>query len=490
MSAPRSPSGDGAPPAILIAVILVVLALRLFVGGLTTLTEDEAYYRLWSMAPAFGYYDHPPMIAWWLWLGRRLVGDSALGVRLLPTLASAATSLVVFAMAREAGASRRAAAVGGVWYNAAPLVLGGGFLAVPDAPASLFFSLSLLCALRARGARPLTWWVAAGAAAGLACLSKYSALFLGPGMLLWLAATPEGRGRLRSPGPWVALLIALGLFSLNLTWNAEHHWETLAKQFARISPHRWAPGHLAEFLGAQLVLLNPLMAILMAAGIGLWRRPGAIDPRPFILVGAPFAVYLLIHSLHDRVQAHWPAPLYPLAAVVALAGAERLAGRTFWRWVAGAVPIIGAAAMVAMVAVLALPGGDFGRLDPALSVRGWSPFVARINELGGENGAAWIATASYGLASQLMAQPTVKAPVFQIAERDRWEGLGLAPPALTRPGLVVDLSRRLDGRRLGRCFAHVRALGVIVRGDPGEPGKRYAAFAVSGPNDDLLRTGC
>ncbi|HEV7157013.1 MAG TPA: glycosyltransferase family 39 protein [Caulobacteraceae bacterium] len=490
MSAPRSRSGDGAPPAVLIAIVLAVLIGRLIVGSLINLTEDEAYYRLWSMTPALGYYDHPPMIAWWLWLGRHLVGDSPLGVRLLPTLASAATSFVVFAMAREAGASRRVAGVAGVWFNATPLVLGGGFLAVPDAPASLFFSLTLWCALKARAGRPLAWWAAAGVAAGLACLSKYSALFLAPGMLLWLGATPEGRGRLRTPGPWIALLIAVGLFSLNLTWNAEHQWETLAKQFARISPHRWAPGHLVEFLVTQFVLLNPLIAIFTAAGIVLRRRPGAIDPRPFILVGAPFAVYLLIHSLHDRVQAHWPAPLYSLAVVVALAGAERLAGRRPWRWVAVGVPIVGVAAAAAMGAVLALPGGDFGRLDPALSVRGWDPFVARLDALRAQNGAAWIGTASYGLASQLLAEPKVKAPVFQIAERDRWEGMAPSPPALSKPGVVVDLSRRLDGRRLAGCFARVRPLGDIVRGDPGEPGKHYAAFAVSGPKNDLLRAGC
>src|SRR5215469_14923868 len=105
MSAHRSRSGEGAtPPAGLIGVILAVLILRLIVAGLTHLTEDEAYYRLWSMAPALGYYDHPPMIAWWIWLGRRLAGDTPLGIRLLPIVAGVVTSLIVFDMARLAGA--------------------------------------------------------------------------------------------------------------------------------------------------------------------------------------------------------------------------------------------------------------------------------------------------------------------------------------------------------------------------------------------------
>ena len=139
------PSGSGereggGPPTPLILVILAMLAIRLIVASQIHLTEDEAYYRLWSMAPAFGYFDHPPMIAWWIWLGRRLGGDNALGVRLIPILASAATSLLVFDMARLAGASRRVAGRAGIWFNAMWLVAAGGFLAVPDAPNSRSWS--------------------------------------------------------------------------------------------------------------------------------------------------------------------------------------------------------------------------------------------------------------------------------------------------------------------------------------------------------------
>ncbi|MEJ0064063.1 MAG: hypothetical protein WDM85_00515 [Caulobacteraceae bacterium] len=44
------------------------------------------------MRPAFGYFDHPPMIAWQTWLGRHIAGDSPFGVRLNPTLETAGTT--------------------------------------------------------------------------------------------------------------------------------------------------------------------------------------------------------------------------------------------------------------------------------------------------------------------------------------------------------------------------------------------------------------
>ena len=75
------------------------------------------------------------MIAWWIAIGRTLVGDTPLGVRLLPALASAATSLLVFDMGRLAGADHRTAERAGVWFNCTLLVACGAFLATPDAPA-------------------------------------------------------------------------------------------------------------------------------------------------------------------------------------------------------------------------------------------------------------------------------------------------------------------------------------------------------------------
>ena len=176
-------SAETRPPWRFFLIVAAILAARVAVAANLHLTEDEAYYRLWSMAPAFGYYDHPPMIAWWIAAGRALVGDSPLGVRLLPSLASAATSMLVFDMARLAGADRATAERAGLWFNATLLVACGGFLAVPDAPAALFWALTLWSVLKATRSGSIAWWLAAGAAAGLATLSKYSALFLGPGTL-------------------------------------------------------------------------------------------------------------------------------------------------------------------------------------------------------------------------------------------------------------------------------------------------------------------
>ncbi len=56
-------------PGPLVLFVLALTLARLLAGGLSGLSEDEAYYRLWGLNPAWGYFDHPPMVGWWVALG-------------------------------------------------------------------------------------------------------------------------------------------------------------------------------------------------------------------------------------------------------------------------------------------------------------------------------------------------------------------------------------------------------------------------------------
>ncbi|HWE99078.1 MAG TPA: glycosyltransferase family 39 protein [Caulobacteraceae bacterium] len=489
MSEVLSPSGERRWGRAVVALVLALLAVRLAIAASLHLTEDEAYYRLWSQAPAFGYFDHPPMIAWWIWAGRHLAGDTSLGVRLLPALGCAIVSALVWDLALQLGADRRTAARGVLWYNATLLAAAGGFLAVPDAPASVFWTACLCALARAWRGGKLRWWAAAGVAAGLASLSKYSSLFLGPGVLLWLASSRGGRARLAGPGPWTALALAIAVFTPNVAWNATHDWLTFAKQFGRIAPHRFAPARLAELIGEQILLLNPLIAAFLVRGLArgeIWSR----ERRLIAASCAPFAAYLVLHALHDRVQAHWPAPLYSGAALLAAWSAVDAQG--VWRHLRAAVPWAGfglAASALAWVVAAGLGAAPLG-LDPARPVRDWSGFARRLTAVSSAGGAAWTGTTSYGLAAQLLDEAPLRSRVVQVAERDRWANLATPRPDIGRSaGLIVDLPRRVRLDLLEACFTSVQPLGMIARG-AGASRTLYAIVRVAGPKRDVLGRGC
>lgn len=463
-------------------MLVATLAVRLVVGALAPLSEDEAYYRLWSLQPALGYFDHPPMIAWWIWAGRQVLGDTALGVRLLPTLAASLTTLLTFDLARTLGFGERVAARAGIWLNATVLMGLGGQLAVPDAPNALFWTATLCCAFRAARGRP-AWWLAAGAMAGLDCLSKYSALFLAPGVLLWLALSADGRRRLRTPWPWLAAVIALAVFAPNIGWNAGHGWMTFGKQFGRAEIASLAPGYLAKLIFDQVFLLNPLIAVFI--GIAVRRRTA----WPLLAIAAPFALYLVVHSLHDEVQGQWPSPLYPMLMVAAAAAADEAAGWLAWVR-AAAAPL--AFAVFAAIFVFALAPSD-GRLpfkDPSASFRGWPAFFDAVEAAREKVGAAWVGAPTYGIAAQLAASPRIRAPAVEVFERERFTFETPAERAdFAKPGIVVVPVRGAGARTMRMCFTNVRMLPEIDRG-VGRGMTPYAVLLVSGPKRDVQRIGC
>jgi 4-amino-4-deoxy-L-arabinose transferase-like glycosyltransferase len=489
MSPPPSPSGesassDGRLRIGLLALLAALAALRLAAAAAIPLTEDEAYYRLWAQAPRLGYDDHPPMVAWWIWAGVRLAGDTALGVRLLPVAASLVSTLLVFDLGQQLS-GRRAGLSAALLYNATLTVGFGALLAVPDVPASLFWVLTLWAMARAE--KTPAFWLCAGAAAGLACLSKYSALFLAPGAVLWLALSTEGRRSLRTPWPWLAALIAAAIFSLNVAWNAQHHWLTFARQFGRVGAERFAPRYLVEFLAAQFMLLNPLVAVLAGAGAARVLKIREPIGRMALLTSLPFAAYLVVHSLHDRVQAHWPVPLYAAVALLAALAADRAPG---WRATLARLAPIGLALCAVGLGYAALPRSLLPNGDPADVLRGWPVLAEQVEGVGEAHGAAWIGTLSYGVDGLLQAQPGSRLPVVQLNERERWTDLPPSPADLNRPGLVVDLKRRVDPVRLKACFASVGTPTEILRGLSRGADSRYVAVPVAGAKAGLLTQGC
>ena len=157
-----------------------------------------------------------------------------------------------------------------------------------------------------------------GVALGCMLLSKFTAAFFVAGVGLAFLTTPSLRRWLVSPAAWAALALAAAIFSPFVLWNAEHGWATFVKQGGRAAASGFTPFFVVEFVVAQILLMNPLVFAPLVAAIAAvsWRKPiapGSADEARRLLVAtiAPAAAYFLLHSLHDRVQGNWLAPLFP-----------------------------------------------------------------------------------------------------------------------------------------------------------------------------------
>jgi 4-amino-4-deoxy-L-arabinose transferase-like glycosyltransferase len=60
---------------------------------------DEAYYWDWHRFLSFGYFDHPPMIAWLVHVTTLLLGDTYWGIKAVPLLLGIGFSIVMLLLA-------------------------------------------------------------------------------------------------------------------------------------------------------------------------------------------------------------------------------------------------------------------------------------------------------------------------------------------------------------------------------------------------------
>ena len=195
------------------AVIAALTAMRVIYAGVIDLRTDEAYYWTWSKESALSFLDHPPMIAWFIRFGTAIFGDTNLGVRFAGIVAMLVTQLLLADIVRRVTHDVRAVVIAVLMPEAA---LYYGLLMAKVSPdvALIPFAVAMVWALvRLHESNDARWWLAAGVFAGLALLSKFTAVMLLPAVAAFMLV-PKWRGRwLASPYPWAAALIAVVVFS-------------------------------------------------------------------------------------------------------------------------------------------------------------------------------------------------------------------------------------------------------------------------------------
>lgn len=332
------PVAGGVYPRRLLLILAALTAWRLLAAWHRDmdLYADEAQYWTWSLAPDWGYYSKPPMVAWLIRLGTGLFGDSELGVRaatfLIWPLIAWLLFLLVQRLFRGESWSESAAFWAGLAFATLPMTSLGSWLITTDGPLLLFWCLSLYLLLRALDSDAWRDWLLAGAAAGLGLLSKYSMVFFVPSLLAYLLLSPERRRLLWSPKPYAAAGVALLLLAPNLWWNAAHQFVSL-QHTAEISQldRAWLnPEALLDFVLAQFAVFGPVLPFGLLA---LVVRPRAWfgDDRLRFLAAfclVPLAAFCGL-ALLSRAFANWAAFAYVAGAALvsvswAIHGRQRL----------------------------------------------------------------------------------------------------------------------------------------------------------------------
>jgi hypothetical protein len=321
----------------LTAVAVMVLSLHVLAVNNYGIFRDELYYLACGRRLAWGYVDHPPLVAV-MARATSVFGDSLLAIRALPILLAGVLVFITGAIARRLG--------GGVFAQvlAAALVsLGPHFLFVfhilsMNSAEVALWALAAWLLLAALQSRARWAWLAFGLTAGVGLLTKHSMGVFGLGVFVGLAAT-QARDVLRSPWPWIAGAIAAVMLAPHVAWQMSHGWPT-AEFVRNAQEFKIAEQSIGSFLLEVVLLVGPFTLPLWLAG-WWWLIRGHLGVEGRVLGWCAAVVTLMF--LLQQSKPYYVTPVWPvLIAAGAVALEEATLTRRTLRYAATVVLTAGA----------------------------------------------------------------------------------------------------------------------------------------------------
>jgi dolichol-phosphate mannosyltransferase len=474
-----------------VAILVGLTVLRAYAAFNVPLTADEAYYWTWSLHPAYGYTDHPPMVAWLIWLGT-VFGQGPGFVRLPFVLCEAIAAFAVGRAAQLVTNSARAGAIALLLFALIPqtkLALGE---ALPDGAYMAAWGLALWAAVALDRRPSLRNAVGLGLALAAVVLSRTFGWALVAGVLGW-SLEPSRRTRV-----WPLLAcsaaIVVAAYAPFIAWNATHNWENFAFSFQTRQHFGLAAKRLVDISTVRFVIYAALLAAVT------WfvslRRPPRITLVAWTALPLPLALFAL--SFVTTTESYWiigPAASVALGAGIAL---DRAAAG--WRRGILAVLGLGTAYTTAAALFLTLPessqAATFAAV-PALSapfasgVYAFAPLAGRLRTLAAADDNAVILTDRYETSAELLRyglDSRLARPLPQQAQWERWRS---GAPPIQHAILVTYAAPLSDDPTLEQsihaAFARITPLPDIVLSHAGVPEDTYYVIQLDAPRPDVAR---
>lgn len=281
----------------LFLLLLCVWGLVNFLQGtLTQLNYDEAYYWMYSRHLAWGYFDHPPMIALFIALSN-LFFQHEIGVRIISILAQLVTLFFLWKLIEIKSPSAKKVLL--FFGIAASVVMFEvyGFLATPDSPLLLFTTLFLFSYKRFLKQENITNTILLALSMAGMLYSKYQ------GGLFILFIILSNLHLLKSKFFWAAGMVALLLFLPHLLWQYQHDFPSFMYQLvSRSRPFEWK--HVLSYWPNQFFSFNPFFLGLIIF-ILISFRPADKFERGLYFTIIGFLLFFFVSTLKGRVEPHW-----------------------------------------------------------------------------------------------------------------------------------------------------------------------------------------
>lgn len=281
---------------VFILFLIIWFIINLFQAVFTEVLSDEAYYGLFGKYPAWGYYDHPPMVALMTGISSFFFSGN-LGIRFMTLVLQMGTIIIMWKIAAFRKPDTGSVKIFFIIAASVSLFSVYGVLTSPDSPLLFFTALFFLAYkifLNNQGWKQVL--LMALAMAGLV-YSKYQAVLVIGFMIL------SNIRLLKSYKFWLAGIIALALLSPHISWQISHDFPSFQYHLIdRSKGFRW--GFFLEYLPNQLAVFNPF-TLGSVIYVMLRYKPFDLLERNYYFQITGFLIFFWLMSFRGHVEPHW-----------------------------------------------------------------------------------------------------------------------------------------------------------------------------------------
>ena len=290
------------------AAVWTALPTLLYPNLPLDLIEALIYGREWQLG-----YDKLPPLPWWLVeIAYRLAGHD-FAYYLLAQLAVVSAFAIIWAAARPLvgplGALIAVLIVDGLHYlNYTSAKFNHDVIQLP------FWALAGFAFHRALRGRQMTDWLLLGFAVGLSLWAKYFVAVLAIPLALFVLFDRDARQTLKTPGPYIAIAVALVTMAPHLVWLVQNDFLPFAYAEHRALPSRGLIDHVwhpLQFADQPVVLLASLAA---DRGAAVLSAPRAKRAAGRAAMPTPSTAASSRCSRSGRWRRCWRCPPSPAAA--------------------------------------------------------------------------------------------------------------------------------------------------------------------------------
>jgi len=270
--------------------------INILQASFTSISNDEAYYSLWSNNLSWGYFDHPPIIALFGFIGSTIF-DGNIGFRLMTVISQTITLFIIWLIIGDKKAKKEDVLLYFLICSSFIMFCALGFIATPDSPLLLFTSLFLLYYKKYISNQNLLNTSILGITVALMVLSKYQAV------LVILFVILSNINLLKKPQTWIAASISLLIVAPHFYWQYINDFPSFRYHLVDRSS-QFKLNYFLEYWPNQFAIFNPFS---LGLGIYLIFKRKYIDlftkSLYFIILG--FLLFFWAMCYRGHAEPHW-----------------------------------------------------------------------------------------------------------------------------------------------------------------------------------------